>query len=90
MIENVLKDIHGVVAYIDDILLTGPIEEAHLQTLEEVLKRLEITGLKAKMSKCQFLRSSVSYLGHRIDAKGLCPLPDKVQAIVDAPDPQNV
>ena len=32
----------------------------------------------------------MSYLGHRIDAEGLHPLPDKVQAIVDAPDPQNV
>ena len=42
------------------------------------------------MSKCQFLMSSVSYLGHRIDAKGLHPLPDKIQAIMDAPDPQNV
>ena len=90
VIENVLKGTPGVVAYIDDILLTGPTEEAHLQTLEEVLKRLERTGLKAKMSKCQFMESSVSYLGHRIDAEGLHPLPDKVQAIVDAPDPQNV
>ena len=35
VIENVLKDIPGVVAYIDDILLTGPTEEAHLQTLEK-------------------------------------------------------
>ena len=50
VIENVLKGIPGVVAYIDDILLTGPTEEAHLQTLEEVLKRLEKTALKAKMS----------------------------------------
>ena len=90
MIENVLKGIPRVVAYIDDILLIGLTEEAHLQTLEEVLKRLETTGFKAKMSKCQFLRSSVSYLGHRIDARLLHPLPDKVQAIVDAPDPQNV
>ena len=72
-------------AYIDDILLTGPNKDAHLQTLEKVQKRLEATGLKAKISKCQFLMSSVSYLGHRIDAKGLHPLPDKVQAIVDAP-----
>ena len=73
VIENLLKGI-------DDILLTESTEEAHLQTLEEVLKRLEATGLKAKMSKCQFLKSCVSYLGHRIDAKGLH----------DAPDPQNV
>ena len=90
VIENVLKGIPAVVAYIDNILLTGLTEEAHLQTLEEVLKRLEKTELKAKLSKCEFMNPSVSYLGHRIDAEGLHPLPDKVQAIVDAPDPQNV
>ena len=32
----------------------------------------------------------LSYLGHRINAKGFDPLPDKVQAILDAPNPQNV
>ena len=32
----------------------------------------------------------VTYLGHRIDATRLHPLPDKVQAIKDAPAPQSV
>ena len=33
---------------------------------------------------------SVSYLGHVIDANGLRPLPEKVQAIQHAPTPKNV
>ena len=33
---------------------------------------------------------SVSYLGHKIDAEGLHPLPDKLQAIKEAPTPRNV
>ena len=33
---------------------------------------------------------SVSFLGHRIDADGVHPLPDKVDAIKNAPTPQNV
>ena len=37
-----------------------------------------------------FLAPSVSYLGHIIDATGLHPLPDKVQAIEKAPTPTNV
>ena len=32
----------------------------------------------------------MTYLGHRIDAVGLHPLHDKVQAIKDAPKPQSV
>ena len=33
---------------------------------------------------------SVAYLGHRIDAQGLHPLPEKVEAIKEAPTPRNV
>ena len=43
--ENLLSDIPGVVVYIDDILVTGPTTEAHLKSLEEVLRRLEKAGL---------------------------------------------
>ena len=37
-----------------------------------------------------FFVSSVTYLGHKIDAEGLHPLPDKVTAIQEAPPPTNV
>ncbi len=32
--------------YIDDILITGQMEEEHLKALEEVLKQLEKAGLR--------------------------------------------
>jgi len=79
-----------VVVYIDDILVTGSSEEAHLKALDEVLSRLDRAGLRVKRSKCEFLRPSVTYLGHRIDADGLHPLPDRVRAIKDAPTPKSV
>ena len=70
--------------------MTGPTEKEHLQSLEEVLKRLVNSGLRARKSKCSFMAPSVSYLGHKIDAEGLHPLPDKLQAVKEAPTPQNV
>ena len=76
--------------YIDDILITGETETEHLQTLEEVLKQLAKAGLRVKKKKCKFMVPSVSYLGHVIDANGLRPLPEKVQAIQHAPTPKNV
>ena len=88
--DNLLAGIPGVVVYLDDILVTGATETEHLQSLEEVLKRLERSGLRAKKSKCLFMASSVSYLGHKIDAEGLHPLPDKLQAVKAAPTPRNV
>ena len=64
VIESILQGIDGVVVYLDDILITGASKEAHLKTLEEVLSRLDRAGLSVKKSKCEFMKSSVTYLGH--------------------------
>ena len=90
VMESLLQGIEGVVVYLDDILVTGSTEEAHLKALEEVLSRLERAGLKVKRSKCVFMRPSVTYLGHVIDADGLHPLKERVRAIKEAPTPRSV
>ncbi len=48
-----------VAVYLDDILVTGTNEEEHLRNLEEVLRRLETSGLRLKRSKCEFLGEEV-------------------------------
>ena len=90
VMENVLQGIPNVIVYLDDILLSSPTESDHLQLLNQVLDRLDKAGLRAWKEKCQFFVPSVSYLGHKIDGEGLHPLPDKVQAIQEAPSPTNV
>ena len=90
VMECLLKGIPGVVVYLDDILVTGPTEEAHLSALEEVLKRLGEAGLRLKREKCVFLAPSVVYLGHQIDAEGIHPVSEKVKAIQEAPRPTSV
>ena len=89
VIESLLQGIKGVVIYLDDILITGA-TEGNLRMLDEVLSRLNKAGLRVKRSKCEFMRESVTYLGHRIDADGLHPLPDRVRAIKEAPKPTSV
>ena len=90
VMESLLRNIPGVVVYIDDILITGKDEEKHLATLEKVLDRLETAGLRLQRKKCHYLMSSVQYLGHRIDAHGLHPTEEKLRAIKEAPEPNNV
>ncbi len=55
--ETLLRNISGVIVYIDDILVTGATETDHLKSLEEVLR-------SAKKHKCTFFNPSMSYLGH--------------------------
>ena len=88
--DTILQGVQGTACYIDDIIVTGKTPEEHLQHLEEVLKRLLSHGVRVNRSKCRFLQSSVSFLGHRIDAEGIHPLEEKLAAIIQAPAPQNV
>ena len=90
IMENLVRGIPRVEVYLDDILISGETEEAHLQTLDQVLERLGKAGLKLKKGKCSFLTSSVVYLGHVIGEHGLRPTQDKVQAVLAAPEPKNV
>ena len=73
VIETLLQGIEGVVVYIDGILVTGSTEEEHLRALVRVLSRLKRAGLRVKPKKCSFMRPSMTYLGHVIDAHGLRP-----------------
>ena len=90
VMESLLQGIPGVTVYIDDILISSATEEEHLKALEEVLRRLAQVGLRVKKPKCKFMVPSVEYLGYRIDAAGLHPIADKVQAVVDVRTPTNV
>ena len=88
--ETLLGDLPHVCIYLDDILLTGESEAAHLQNLAAVLERLESAGVRLKHEKCYFMISEVEYLGLSISAKGIQPVSVKVRAIKDAPRPQDV
>ncbi len=90
MMEQLLDGIPHVGVLLDNILITGITEEEHLANLEEVLKRLSDAGLRLKVSKCQFMKSSLDCLGHHIDKDGFHPVATKVRAITDAPMPTNV
>nr|XP_023665672.1 LOW QUALITY PROTEIN: uncharacterized protein K02A2.6-like [Paramormyrops kingsleyae] len=88
--DTLLQGIPQVAAYLDDILITGTTEVEHLSNLEQVLKRIAKAGLRLKCDKCVFMAPSVTYLGHKISAEGLCPVEEKVRAIKEAPSPKNI
>ena len=47
-------------------------------------------GLKLKLSKCEFGRNRIHYLGHVLDATGVHVDPSKVQAVTEMPLPKKV
>ena len=90
VMEQLLRDIPGVLCYLDDILVTGSNIGEHDYRLKLVFSKLQEAGLKLKSSKCSIGTTQVNYLGFCIDAKGIHPTDDKLLAIKNAPAPTNV
>ncbi|XP_064461580.1 uncharacterized protein K02A2.6-like [Ornithodoros turicata] len=89
IMENMLKDLSGVIVYLDDILIMGRSQEEHVRNLEAVLKHLAERGVKIKKEKCEFFKNQFQYLGHVINAEGIKPSLEKVEAILHAPPPAD-
>ncbi|WVZ72024.1 hypothetical protein U9M48_020544 [Paspalum notatum var. saurae] len=72
-----------VVVFIDDILIFSKTEKEHKQHLMMVLQTLRDNKFYAKLKKCEFWLSEVSFLGHVINEKGISVDPSKVSAVVE-------
>ena len=79
-----------VIVYIDDILIFSDSLEEHVQDVRAVLKRLIENQLYAKLSKCEFHQTRISFLGYVISADGVLMDDSKVKAVVNWPQPSSV
>jgi len=62
--------------------------QEHHEHLRRLFERLQQFGVNN--TKCVFGVSKISFLGHLISGKGLALLLQKVEAIVNFPEPQDV
>ena len=67
--------------YLDDVLIFSKSWEEHLEHLNVVFNRFKSVCLKIKLSKCQFFKMQLHYLGHKISADVLELLLKKLDAI---------
>lgn len=65
------------VIYIDDILVYGRTKDETLENLEWVLEKCKQNGIKLKLSKCEFIKEEVNFLGYRVGQGTISPIPDK-------------
>ncbi|KFD53862.1 hypothetical protein M513_05129 [Trichuris suis] len=81
--EQILAGLEGVAVYIDGIIVSGANREEHMERLHAVFLRLR------HAEKCRFLQFSVNYLGHTIDANGVHPTGERIEAIKNMPVPKT-
>ena len=58
--------------------------------MRKVMKALQAKDLPLKLSKYEFHKKEVAFLGYIISKEGLKPDPKKVKLVEDWPEPQNV
>ena len=81
---------HFCIVYTDDLLVFNKTEEEHLEHLEIIFSNFREADLKLKLSKCQFWKKEIEYLGHLVSQEGIKVMPDKTSAVLNIKLPTNV
>lgn len=79
-----------VIVYLDDVLIYSDNWKDHVVHIRKVFEVLREAKLYLKMSKCEFVRKSLIYLGHIIGEGQLRIDPTKIEAMLKWPTPTNV
>ena len=79
-----------IMCYIDDILITSRDFDGHLRLVGRVLETLSSNGIKVKLSKCEFFKAEVQFLGHRLSRDGIRKDPGYMDSVKTYPKPKTV
>uniref|UniRef100_A0A1A8VFT9 Gypsy retrotransposon integrase-like protein 1 n=1 Tax=Nothobranchius furzeri TaxID=105023 RepID=A0A1A8VFT9_NOTFU len=89
LINMITSNLVNCSAYLDDIVVHAASWTEHVTTLTELFNCLKAARLTINLSKCEFVKATISYLGKEVGHGRVCMLKDKTQAIMDFPDPRN-
>ena len=76
--------------YLDDIIVFSRTAEDHMEHLEKIFEALRVADLKIKVSKCEFFKKHVLYLGFLIGETGIRCDRSKVKAINKITTPTSI
>ena len=79
LMETCLGELHlkWCIIYLDEIIVFSKTPEEHIERLRSVFEKLAAAGLKLKLSKCEFFKSRVTYLGHIVSNNSIETDPKK-------------
>ncbi len=80
----------GLFVYLDNLIVVSKDLDSHLKQLSLVFKKLTQAGLKAKLTKCEFLKSLIEFLGHLVDGDGIHTVHSKITPAQNVPTPKSV
>jgi hypothetical protein len=79
-----------VIVYLDNILIFSGTWDEHVRHVKQVLDTLKREKLYLKLSKCEFGKIALVYLGHIVGGGKLKINHSKIDVIVNWPEPKSV
>lgn len=70
----VTRGIKNIFTYIDDIIIFTDTEEEHLLILSQLFDRFREFGLTINITKSEFMKANINYLGFSFSSEGYTPL----------------
>lgn len=87
--EAMLKDFENVIVYLDDILIYAKDLNQLRETTRSVVTTLRNNKLTLNEEKCEFERTELMFLGHRVSADGLAMDEKKLEAVLGYRAPRS-
>lgn len=83
------NDLHGVFAYLDDVLVCGTTLEDHNKNLEKFKAAAEKFKITLNDEKCFYSQTSINFLGYHIENGQIRPDPSRLQPLRDLSLPND-
>ena len=92
MMNEIFKDLidHGVVIYLDDILIYSRSKEDHIALTKKVLELLQEHQLALSPEKCEWHMSKVNFLGYIISENSIEMDQEKIKTVLEWKEPTTV
>lgn len=84
-IDRIICGVTEATSYFDDVMVANRTKEEHKRSVRAVLSRFADYNLTVNLSKCEFMKTTVRYLGHVVDGNGIYP----DDAILNLPPPMD-
>ena len=88
-IHMILKGLTFLFVYMDDVIVASKTTLEHLQHLEVLFGILEKHQILINSKKCEFAKSTLTFLGHVVNSKGIQIPEERVKALRNFPVPKT-
>lgn len=85
--NRVISGLNGYAVYLDDVVVYSHPWDEHLQHIHGLLDRFVAANLTVNLSKCEFAKATVTYLGKIVGQGRVRPVRGKVNIIDNYPTP---